>query len=121
MVILAKLADYRRRLVDGSRDEIGIFSMSCVPVASIKNSDGLVVARGKTLEVPNEAMLVVDLEFPEVSLKTCRTLSKTRTFNSGLEDMVGGREEREKQWKKQLIHTHVNTTQSWYCLGSKAP
>lgn len=100
MVIFAKLADYRRSFVDGSRDEIGIFSMSCVPVASVENPDGLIVARGKTLEVSNEAMLIVDLEFPRVRLRNCRTSSKTRTFNSGLEDMVGGRKEQEKKWKK---------------------
>lgn len=119
MVILAKLADYRRSFVDGSRDEIGIFSMGCVPVASVKNSDGLVVARGKTLEVSNEAMLVVDLEFPRVRLNTCRTSSKTRTFNSGLEDIVGGRKEREKEWKRQLNQTHVNATQSRRSLDLK--
>lgn len=94
MVIFAKLADYRRSFVDGSRDEVGIFSMGCVPVAPIENSDGLVVALGKTLEVSNEAMLVVDLEFPRVKLKICKTSSRTRTFSSGLEDMIHGRKER---------------------------
>lgn len=97
MVILAKLADYRGSLVDGSCDEVGIFSMGCVPIAPIENADSLVVACGKTFEVPNEAMLVVDLESPRVRLKSCRTSSKTRTFNSGLEDMAVEKNEKDSE------------------------
>lgn len=46
MVIPAKLADYRGSFVDGSRDEVGIFSVGCVPVASIEDPDRLIIKLG---------------------------------------------------------------------------
>lgn len=61
MVILAELADHGGGLVDGTSDEVGIFSMCCVPVASIKYPYSLAVACGQALEVPDEAVFIVDL------------------------------------------------------------
>lgn len=62
MVISAKLTDHGVRFVDGSRDEVSILSMGCVPVASIEDSNRLIIKGGKTFKVSDEAVLVVDLE-----------------------------------------------------------
>lgn len=43
MVIFAELADDRGGLVDCASDEVCIFSVSSVPIASVEDADGLVV------------------------------------------------------------------------------
>jgi hypothetical protein len=44
-----------------SGDEFGVFSMRCIPVSSIKNSNGIFSDGGEGLEEPNEATFIFDL------------------------------------------------------------
>lgn len=95
MVILAQLADHGSGLVDSSGDEVGVAAVGSVPVASVENSDGLVAYCRQRLEEADESMLVIDLSRIsrlEPVLPIWEGASGGRTFNSGLEDILGDSE-----------------------------
>lgn len=105
VVILAEVADDGGGLVHSSGDEVGIFAVGGVPVTAVEYADGFIITGWKTLEVADEAMLVVDLvkKIKKISIKWSLHSAKTgprqhmRTFNSGREDMMG---EKTKQRRR---------------------
>lgn len=50
-----------KRSTHGFGNEVGVFSVGGVPIASIEHSYHIIVDLGKTLEESNETMLVIDL------------------------------------------------------------
>jgi hypothetical protein len=56
---------------DSTSDEVGIFAMCGVPVASVEDTDHIIAYGRERFEEANEAMLVVDLSYNVARLAYC--------------------------------------------------